>query len=248
MKRYSKVFKNRQVLTSGEMNDIVDVINDIISQFNDSNGSEGFEVSVYPKSIIRGTITPVTVSVDKLNDPNLDPNKIKIYSSEDAFFKEHSNGKTFNIGNTTTFKVTVPNIDTGKLHTQMITVYATSPVYIVSGKSLVDVVEKIRQDEVEPREDSEGNKFTDSLYGEFGVDILKGEDIYLVIPESIKFDPKNIYLDSIVFPVKKLEEEDGVTPEIQEIKNAFFKFYKSSGGEEGFTKSGSIILEIIPED
>ena len=37
MKKYNKIFKNRQILTSEEMNDIVDVINDIISQFNMSN-------------------------------------------------------------------------------------------------------------------------------------------------------------------------------------------------------------------
>ena len=40
MKKYNKVFKNRQILTSEEMNDIVDVINDIIGQFNESNADD----------------------------------------------------------------------------------------------------------------------------------------------------------------------------------------------------------------
>ena len=61
MKKYNKVFKNRQILTSEEMNDIVDVINDIIGQVNETNADDKYFIPFSNLTNLDSPSTELTV-------------------------------------------------------------------------------------------------------------------------------------------------------------------------------------------
>jgi hypothetical protein len=85
MKKYNKVFKNRQILTSEEMNDIIDVINDMIGQFNEVNSEDRyFKLYASQETIETNVTTNVVVSIKELEGAG-DIRNIKIYWDRDGF-------------------------------------------------------------------------------------------------------------------------------------------------------------------
>lgn len=238
MKKYSKVFKNRQVLTSGEMNDIIEVINDIIGSFNEEKGEDTyFRLSATPESIFKGDYnTEVIVSVSPI-DISIDLSKVKIFWDKDGF-KEQLNtpGQTYirkEISSTTTFRATLSGVtETGGSITRMVTVPALSPSYFVQGKSLSDAVGRINQ--------ADSYKVKDFSEIENGIRFFTtgGSDIYFFISPEIEFNKNNVYLGSIQFPMERLVEK-------QNIGGVDYDVYKSSGGDFGFVYESEIVLEII---
>ena len=239
MKKYNKIFKNRQILTSEEMNDIVDVINDIISQFNMSNSDDRyFRIISSTNTIEVGKTVEVTIRIEALEDAG-DIRNVKIYWDKDGFDMPLNNFAqttiTKLISDTTTFKATLAVADANNLIQKTFTILAVSPTYYGSGKKAEDLMGSFGP--IADRVYSE--TFYDSVTGSFNIDINKGEHIFFFVPTSVELDLDEIYLDSILFPM----EQTGVMG----INGVNYVIYKSSGGdvERGFEDSCNITLEII---
>lgn len=242
MKKYNKVFKNRQILTSEEMNDIVDVINDIIGQFNESNADDRyFKLYSSQETIETNVTTNVTVGIKELDGVG-DIRDIKIYWDRDGF-DQPLNGYaetnvTVSISSTTIFRASLAVAEANNLITKSLVVNAVSPTYIGSGENSEDVVTANGQVTSRARKFN----FLNEVTGEFKLNIYKGEDLYFFVPSGVGFDTDEIYLDSIVFPVVAL------TPRV--INGIDYRIFKSSGGEcsdniNKFTEDMDIILSIL---
>ena len=241
MKKYNKIFKNRQILTSEEMNDIVGVINDIISQFNLANSDDRyFKIESSHDYISIGEEASVTIRIEALDDAG-DIRNVKIYWDKDGFdmplnnFAETSITKT--ISGTTTFKATLAVADTSSLITRTLTIQEVSPTYYGSGKKIEEIMGPYGPISDRIKDDI----FINNISGSFSIDISKGEHIFFFIPSNLDFDlnDNEFYLDSILFPM----EEAG----IMNINGVNYSIFKSSGGdvERGFESDLNIMLEII---
>ena len=240
MKKYNKVFKNRQILTSEEMNDIIDVINDMIGQFNEVNSEDRyFKLYSNQETIETNVTTNVTVSVKELDGAG-DIRSVKIYWDRDGFEQALNDyaetSVTVSISGTTTFRATLAVPEVNNLVTKTLVINAVSPTYIGSGEVQEDVVQANGQ--ITSR--AQKFNFLNEVSGEINVNIYKGEDLYFFVPSGVKFDTEEIYLDSIVFPVVAL------TPRI--INGIDYRVFKSSGGDGSgmkFAEDMDITLAIL---
>ena len=242
MKKYNKVFKNRQILTSEEMNDIIDVINDIIGQFNESNSDDKyFRLWSSQETIETNTTTNVTVGVKELDDSG-DIRNIKIYWDRDGFEQALNEYAITSINvalsGTTTFRATLAVAEANNLITKTLTIFAVSPTYIGSGEKPEDVINLSG----ESTSRAQRFNFRDRVSGQIKVNIYKGENLYFFVPSGVAFDIEEIYLDSIVFPLVAL------TPIM--INGIDYQVYMSAGGEYedttvGFSSDMDITLEIL---
>ena len=241
MKKYNKVFKNRQILTSEEMNDIIDVINDMIGQFNEVNSEDRyFKLYASQETIETNVTTNVTVSIKELEGAG-DIRNIKIYWDRDGFeqaLNDYSETSiNVSISGTTTFRATLAVPEVNNLVTKSLVINAVSPTYIGSGEKQEDVVDG---SEVQSR--AQKFNFLNKVSGEINVDIYPNNDLYFFVPSGVDFDTEEIYLDSIKFPVIAL------TPRV--INGIDYRVFRSSGGETEETKNGfvdhmSITLTIL---
>lgn len=241
MKKYNKVFKNRQILTSEEMNDIIDVINDMIGQFNEVNSEDRyFKLYASQETIETNVTTNVTVSIKELEGAG-DIRNIKIYWDRDGFeqaLNDYSETSiNVSISGTTTFRATLAVPEVNNLVTKSLVINAVSPTYIGSGEKEKDVVDG---NEVQSR--AQKFNFLNKVSGEINVDIYPDNDLYFFVPSGVDFDTEEIYLDSIKFPVIAL------TPRV--INGIDYRVFRSSGGETEETKNGfvdhmSITLTIL---
>lgn len=239
MKKYNKIFKNRQILTSEEMNDIVDVINDIISQFNMSNSDDRyFRIRSSTDTINVNQTSQVTIRIEALDGAG-DIRNIKIYWDKDGFDQALNSyaetSITVPISETTTFKASLAVADTNNLITKSLTIRAISPTYFGSGKTQESVVGP--NGPVSER--TQSRPFYDRVSGIFNINIYKNEHIFFFVPASVEFDLDEIYLDSILFPI----EQSAVTA----INGINYIVYKSSGGDldRGFDADGEVTLEAL---
>lgn len=244
MKKYNKIFKNRQILTSEEMNDIVDVINDIIGQVNETNADNKYFSLWSSQEVIKANqTTSVTIGVKALEGSG-DIRNIKIYWDRDGFnqaLNEYAiTSINVSLDATTTFKATLAVAEANNLITKTLTIFAVSPTYIGSGRTETDVV--MESGELTSR--AQSFNFRDRVEGKVQVNIYKGENLYFFVPSGIKFDIDEIYLDSIVFPLVALDA--------RQINGIDYKVYKSSGGDfedtlniSGFAEDMDIELEIF---
>ena len=224
------------------MNDIVDVINDIISQFNEST-SDGkyFRISSNTDTIFTNTETSITVFIEALDDAG-DIRNVKIYWDRDGFetaLNDYAETSiTVTITNTTTFKATLAVSDTNNLITKTLTIKAINPTYYGSGKTAEDVVDGNGN----PTSRAQLGRFFGSVSGQLKINIYRNEDLYFFVPTSVDFDTSEVYLDSILFPIEQLSTRS--------INGIDYKVYRSSGGQTdsdsiGFAEDASIILEVI---
>jgi hypothetical protein len=230
MKKYNKVFKNRQILTSEEMNDIIDVINDIIGQFNEANSDDKyFKLYASQETIETNVSTNVVIGVKELEGAG-DIRSVKIYWDRDGFEQALNDyaetSVTVTISGTTTFRATLAVAEVNNLVTKSLVINAVSPTYIGSGETQEDVV--MANGQVTSR--AQKFNYLDKVTGEVHVNIYKGEDLYFFVPSGVNFDIDEIYLDSIVFPVVAL------TPRI--INGIDYRVFRSAGGECEDTKNG----------
>ena len=230
MKKYNKVFKNRQILTSEEMNDIIDVINDMIGQFNEVNSEDRyFKLYASQETIETNVTTNVVVSIKELEGAG-DIRNIKIYWDRDGFDQALNDyaetSITVSISGTTTFRATLAVPEVNNLVTRSLVINAVSPTYIGSGETQEDVV--MANGQVTSR--AQKFNFLSEVSGEIKVNIYSGNDLYFFVPSGVDFDTEEIYLDSIKFPLVAL------TPRI--INGIDYRVFKSSGGESEETKNG----------
>lgn len=249
MKKYNKIFKNRQVLTSEEMNDIVDVINSIIGQVNETDPDKYFKISCSPDYIITGEKKPIQVRVTSVGGTDI--SSIQIFSDADGFSNALNsygyNNVEVEIRRTTTFKAKLFVSDaTNGIIEKYLTVNALNPIFYGSGKKPEDIV------------DLGGNKGSyaetkiiknNTIEGEeIEININAGENFFLFIPYNLNttFDINEVYLDSILFPLKELSSK---TLSINGV-SIDYCVYKSSGGifedgEFGFSEPTKLVLTIL---
>lgn len=240
MKKYNKVFKNRQILTSEEMNDIIDVINDIIGQFNESNSDDKyFRLWSSQETIETNTTTNVTIGVKELDDSG-DIRNVKIYWDRDSFEEALNDYAVTSINvalsGTTTFRATLAVAEANNLITKTLTVFAVSPTYIGSGENPEEVI----NDSGEATSRAQRFNFKERVSGQVNLNIYKGENLYFFVPSGIEFDIEEVYLDSIVFPLV------AVSP--RQINGIDYQVYMSAGNGlsgNGFIEDMDITLEIL---
>ena len=241
MKKYNKVFKNRQILTSEEMNDIIDVINDMIGQFNEVNSEDRyFKLYSNTETIETNVTTNVDISVKELDGAG-DIRGIKIYWDRDGFEQALNDYAEMtirvSISGTTTFRATLAVPEVNNLVTKTLVINAVSPTYIGCGATQEDLISANGQ--VQSR--AQKFNFLNKVSGDINVYIYPNEELYFFIPSGVDFDTEEIYLDSIKFPVIAL------TPRV--INGIDYRVFKSAGGESSgikFTaKDMSITLSIL---
>lgn len=242
MKKFNKVFKNRQILTSDEMNDIVDIINDIIGQFNESNSDDKyFKLLSSQETIETNTTSTVNIRIVGL-DNSIDIRKVKIYWDRDGFNQILNDyavtSINVSISGTTTFRATLDVEEANSLITKTLTIYAVSPTYIGSGESLENVVNS--NGEISSK--TKRFNFKNRVSGQVRCHIDVGENLYFFVPKGIEFDVSEVYLDSIVFPLVALSP--------MKINGIDYQVYMSSGGDYedikvGFTEKMEIVLDIF---
>lgn len=249
MKKYNKIFKNRQILTSEEMNDIVIQINNIIGQLNETDPDKYFKISCSPEYIITGEKKPIQVRVTSVGGTEI--NSIQIFSDEDGF-SNALNSYGYNIievevRRTTTFKAKLFVSDaTNGIIEKYLTVNAINPIYYGSGKKPEDIVDldgkkgRYAKEDIVKNNTIEGAKIETSINA--------GENFFLFIPYNLDetFDINEVYLDSIIFPLKKLSSR---TLSINGV-SIDYCVYKSSGGifedgEFGFSEPIELVLTIL---
>lgn len=240
MKKYNKVFKNRQILTSEEMNDIIDVINDIIGQFNESNSDDKyFRLWSSQETIETNTTTNVTIGVKELDDSG-DIRNVKIYWDRDSFEQALNDYAVTSVNvalsGTTTFRATLAVAEANNLITKTLTVFAVSPTYIGSGENPEEVI----NGNGEATSRAQRFNFKERVSGQVNINIYKGENLYFFVPSGIDFDIEEVYLDSIVFPLV------AVSP--RQINGIDYQVYMSAGSGlsgNGFIEDMDITLEIL---
>ena len=241
MKKFNKVFKNRQVLTSEEMNDIVGQINDIIGQLNEIDAADKYFKMECSAPVITGE-TPVTIKIIGLN--GTDVSGVKIYYSQDGFANPIDPGNTTVVVNISTYTVFraelfIPEIN--NILTKEVTVNATEPVYFGSAKDFDEfksiVIEGSAKKIVR----------VGKIDGDIEFNARKGDNFFLIVPSngSISFSESEneIYLDSIIFPFKQIRSSEV-------INGTGYNCFKSTGGEYdndedyGFTEDLTLKLTI----
>lgn len=248
MKKYNKIFKNRQVLTSEEMNDIVKQINDIIGQLNETDPDKYFKMWCNPDVITTGEVRNVKVGVTSVGGTDI--NSIQIFSDVDGFSNVLNsygyNNIDVEIRRTTTFKAKLFVSDaTNGIIERTLTIKAINPIFYGSGKKPEDIV------------DLDGNlgRYAvkkvikdDTVEGEIEININGGENFFLFIPYNLSntFDINEVYLDSILFPLKELPSR---TLSINGV-SIDYCIYKSSGGifedgEFGVSEPTKLVLTIL---
>ena len=239
MRKYNKIFKNRQILTSEEMNGIVDVINDIISQFNEANSDDRyFRIITNTDTIEIGKSSAVTVRIEALDGAG-DIRNIKIYWDKDgydvALNKFAETVITVPITETTTFRATLVVADSNNPITKSKTIRAINPTYVGSGELSNYVVDSGGPANTR----TQSFAFPDVVRGEFNLKVWKGEHVFFFVPSSVEFDVNEIYLDSILFPM----EYAGTTT----VNGGDYIIYRSSGGigDRGFEADVDISLEAL---
>lgn len=245
MKKWNKTFYHRQVLTSGEMNNIVDVVNDIIDLLNDSEiDNSYFKMSASTDSIIAGQETNVSVYIDSIDGTDI--RYVEIFANIDnsgSYIRLNDPGVTYanvTITGTTTFKAVLSVADSNEPVVKYLTINAVVPTYYGSGVGPASII----KDDGTLTSKARTGKFYEKVSGQLTINTYKGENLYFFVPEGVIFDTEEVYLDSVLFLIKPLEG-------LRIINGSYYTVYKSCGGEFGdnidlgFAEDLTITLEIL---